>query len=50
LQHMASVKRLVSLDLKQSVGILGRGISPSQDHCLHRTTQTQNKCTQTSML
>jgi hypothetical protein len=33
----------------QSVGLLGRGISPSQGRCLHTTTQTENKCTQTSM-
>jgi hypothetical protein len=34
----------------QSVGLLGRGISPSQVRYLHRrTTQTQNKRTQISM-
>jgi hypothetical protein len=33
----------------QMVGLLGRVISPSQDRYLHRTTQTQNKRTQTSM-
>jgi hypothetical protein len=33
----------------QSVGLLGQGISPSQGRYLHRNTQTQNKCTQTSM-
>jgi hypothetical protein len=27
----------------QTVGLLGREISSSQDRCLHRTTQTQNK-------
>jgi hypothetical protein len=32
----------------QSVGLLGREISPTQDRYLHRTTQTQNKRTQTS--
>jgi hypothetical protein len=32
-----------------SVGLLERGIRPSQDRYLHRTTQTQNKRTQTSM-
>jgi hypothetical protein len=38
------------LDLfTQSVGLLGRGIRPSQGRYLHRTTQTQNKLTQTSM-
>jgi hypothetical protein len=35
------------LILRQPVGLLGRGISPSQGRYLHRTTQTQN--TQTSM-
>jgi hypothetical protein len=33
----------------QSVGLLGRVISPSQGRYLHRTTQTQNKHTKTSM-
>jgi hypothetical protein len=33
----------------QSVRLLGRGMSPSQGRYLHRTTQTQNKSTQTSM-
>jgi hypothetical protein len=33
----------------QTVGLLGRGISPSQGRYLHTTTQTQNKRTQTSM-
>jgi hypothetical protein len=44
------VKRFVSLqflNLRQSVGLLGRGISPWQGRYL---TQTQNKYTQTSML
>jgi hypothetical protein len=39
---MASVKRFVSLqflNLKQSVGLLGRGVSPSQGPYL---TETQN--------
>jgi hypothetical protein len=43
LEHRASVKRLVSLqflNLRQSVGLLGRGISPSQGHYL---IHTQNK-------
>jgi hypothetical protein len=31
------------------VGLLGRGISPTQGHYLHRTTQTQNKLSQTSV-
>jgi hypothetical protein len=38
LEHRASVKRFVSfqfLDLRQSVGLLGRGISPSQGCYLH---------------
>jgi hypothetical protein len=30
-------------------GPFGRGISTSQGHCLHRTTQSRNKRTQTSM-
>jgi hypothetical protein len=45
----AYVKRFVSLqcfNLSQSVGLLGRGISPSQGHYL---PQTQNKYRQTSM-
>jgi hypothetical protein len=33
----------------QSVGLLGREISPSDDRYLHRKTRTQNKRTQTSM-
>jgi hypothetical protein len=43
------VERFVSLqflNLRQSVGLLGRGISPSQGRCL---TQTQNKHKQKSM-
>jgi hypothetical protein len=43
LDHRASMKRFVSLqflNLRHSVGLLGRGISPSQGHYL---TQTQNK-------
>jgi hypothetical protein len=45
-EHRASVKRFVSLqflNLRQSAGLLGRVIRPSQCCCLHRTTQTQNK-------
>jgi hypothetical protein len=37
-EHRASVKRFVSLqflNLRQSVGLLGRGISPSQGRYLH---------------
>jgi hypothetical protein len=52
LEHRASVKRFISLqflNLRQSVGLLGRGISPTQGCFLHRTTQTQNKRRQTSM-
>jgi hypothetical protein len=33
----------------QSVGIFERAMSPSQGRYLHRTTQTQNKRTQTSI-
>jgi hypothetical protein len=43
------VKRFVSLqflNVRQSVGLLGRGISPSQGRFL---TQTQNKRRQTSL-
>jgi hypothetical protein len=49
LEHRASVKRFVSLqflNLRQSVGLLGRGISPSQGRYL---TQIQNKHRQTSI-
>jgi hypothetical protein len=49
LEHRASVKRFVSLqflNLRESVGLLGQGISPSQGSYL---TQTQNKHKQTSM-
>jgi hypothetical protein len=34
----------------QAVGLLGRGISPSQGRYLHRTTQTQNKRTDIHVL
>jgi hypothetical protein len=43
LEHRASVKRFVSLhflNLKPSIGLLGRGISPFESRYL---TQTQNK-------
>jgi hypothetical protein len=46
------VKPFVSfqfVNLRQPVGLLGRGISPTQDPCLHRTTQTHNKHKQTIM-
>jgi hypothetical protein len=49
LEHRASVKRFVSLqflNVRHSVRLLGRVISPSQGHYL---TQTQNKHKQTSM-
>jgi hypothetical protein len=49
LEHRVSVKRFVSLqflNLRQSVRVLGRGISPSQNSYL---TQTQNKHKQTSL-
>jgi hypothetical protein len=48
--HRASVKRFVSpqcLNLRHSVGLPGRVISPSQSRYL---TQTQNKYKQASML
>jgi hypothetical protein len=51
-KHRASVKKFVSfqfLNLRQSVELLGRGISPSKGRYLHRTTQTENKRRQTSM-
>jgi hypothetical protein len=38
-----------SLIYRQSVGLLGWMISPSQGRHLHRTAQTQNKRTQTSL-
>jgi hypothetical protein len=38
------------LILDSSVGLPRRGISQSQGRYLHRTTQTQTKRTQTSML
>jgi hypothetical protein len=41
--------RFFSLSFTQSVGLLGRIISQSQGRYLYRTTQTQNKRTQTSM-
>jgi hypothetical protein len=49
LGHRASVKRFVSfqfLNLRHSIGVLGRVISPSHGRYL---TQTQNKHKQTSM-
>jgi hypothetical protein len=49
LEHRTSVKRFISLhflNLRQSVGLLGRGIRPSQGRYL---TQTQNKRKQTSI-
>jgi hypothetical protein len=49
LEHKASVKRFVSLkflNLRHSVGLLGRVIVPSQGRYL---TQTQNKHKKTSM-
>jgi hypothetical protein len=49
LEHRASVKRFVSLqfiNLRHSVGLLGRVISPRQGRYV---TQTQNKHKQTSM-
>jgi hypothetical protein len=52
LEHRASVKSFVSfqfLNLRQSLGLSGREISPSQGRYLHRTTQTQNKRRQTAI-
>jgi hypothetical protein len=49
LEYRISVKRFVSLqflNLRQLVGLLVRGISPSQGRCV---TQTQIKHGQTSM-
>jgi hypothetical protein len=40
---------LQCINVRQSIGVLWRGISPSQSCYLHRTTQTQNKRRQTSM-
>jgi hypothetical protein len=43
LEHRASVKRFVSLqflNLRQSVGLLRRGISPTQGRYLHKHRQT----------
>jgi hypothetical protein len=52
LEYRASVKRFVSLqflNVRQSIGLLGRGIRPVQGHYLHRTTQTPKKRRQTSI-
>jgi hypothetical protein len=52
LEHRASVKHFVSLqflNLRQSVGLLGRGINPSQGLYLNTEQHKQNKWTQTSM-
>jgi hypothetical protein len=43
------VRFLSVLTYKQSVGLLGRGISPSQGRYLHTEQHKQNKRTQTSM-
>jgi hypothetical protein len=48
LEHRASVKRFVSLqflNLRQTVGLLRRGICPTQGRYLHK----QNKCRQITM-
>jgi hypothetical protein len=45
LEHRASVKRFVSLqflNLRQSVGLLGRGISPSQGRYVHKHRMNAN--------
>jgi hypothetical protein len=39
----------VSWSFTRSVGLLGRGISPSQGRCLHTEQHKQNKRTQTSI-
>jgi hypothetical protein len=52
LEQRAFVKCSISRqfhNFRQLVGLLGQGISPSQGHYLHRTTQTENKCRQASM-
>jgi hypothetical protein len=52
LEHRAFVKHFASLqflNLRQSVRLLGRGISPSQGRYLHRTKRTQNKHRETYM-
>jgi hypothetical protein len=52
LEHRASLKRFVSLQFlnPKTFGRTPRtGISPSQGHYLHSTTQTQNKRIQISM-
>jgi hypothetical protein len=50
LPALVDLGRLFSfLTYTQSVELLGGGISPSQGRYQHRTTQTQNKRTQTSM-
>jgi hypothetical protein len=50
LEHRTFVKRVFSVQfLRQSVGLLGRGISPTQVRYLHRATQPQNKRRQISM-
>jgi hypothetical protein len=52
LEHRTSVKRFVSLhflNLTKSVGLLGRGISPTHDRYLHRIIQAQNKGRQIAM-
>jgi hypothetical protein len=51
LEHRASVKRCFTsfLNLRQSVGLLGQGVSPSKSRYLLRTTQTENKRRKTSM-
>jgi hypothetical protein len=44
------VKRFFSrqfLNLRQSAGLLGVGIGPTQGRYIHRTTQTRNKLRQT---
>jgi hypothetical protein len=52
LEHRVSMKRFVSLrflNLRQTVGLLGRGMSLTKGHYLYRTTKTQNERRQTCM-
>jgi hypothetical protein len=52
LGHRTSVKRFISLEflnLRESAGLLGRGLARRKAATIHRTTQTQNKRRQTSM-
>jgi hypothetical protein len=48
-RHQWNAVSLQFLNFRESVRLLGRGISPSQGRRLHKTTQTQNKRRQTYM-